>query len=170
MYRYRDRMVAHPQHSPSVELNLIWTEKLFMMQRALELNPFQSTWFKWIDAGICTFRDTRPSSVPFMENPSSIVKLAGLPQDKFIYCSSEGYDVTRIRRDHYYHHVSGTFMLHASFLPIFVELYREYVEKLVDKNNIWTEQVILTHMLLDRPELFYKLLDGYGAISQYFFG
>jgi hypothetical protein len=36
-------------------------------------------------------------------------------------------------------------------------------------SNIWTEQVILTHIFNDMPELFYKFADGYGKIAEYLF-
>ena len=31
------------------------------------------------------------------------------------------------------------------------------MEKLIDKNNLWTDRVILTRMYTDNKELFYKL-------------
>jgi hypothetical protein len=43
------------------------------------------------------------------------------------------------------------------------------LEKLLDKNNIWTEQVLLTHIYKDNPNLFFKLCDGYGEIVKYLF-
>ena len=35
-------MLTDPIHCPSVEVNLIWNEKIFLIKRALELNPFLS--------------------------------------------------------------------------------------------------------------------------------
>ena len=43
-------------------------------------------------------------------------------------------------------------------------MYENYLDKLLDKNNIWTEQVILTHMFKDNKHLFYELCSGYGEI------
>lgn len=77
-------MITHPIHCPSVELNLIWNEKIFMIQKACKINPFNSEWFKWIDAGICTYRDNSPPNIPF----PNVNKLNKLPIDKFIYSSS----------------------------------------------------------------------------------
>ena len=57
-----------------------------------------------------------------------------------------------------------------NFIPIFVDVYKQYLEKLLNKNNIWTEQVIYTHIYKEHPELFYKLCDGYGTISLYLYG
>ena len=44
-YKYRDNMITDQLHCPSIELNLIWHEKLFMIQRALKINPFSSDFF-----------------------------------------------------------------------------------------------------------------------------
>lgn len=73
------------------------------------------------------------------------------------------------KNDNYYHHISGTFLIHKSLIDTFVNIYQLYLEKLVDKNNIWTEQVLLTHIYKDHPELFFKLCDGYGEIIKYLY-
>ena len=45
----------------------------------------------------------------------------------------------------------------------FVMLYSKYL-KLIDKSDIWTDQVILTLIYKEHPDLFYKYSDGYGTI------
>ena len=163
-YRFKDRMITHSYHCPSVELNVIWNSKLDMIQKAYQLNPFQSEWFKWVDAGICTFRDRKPSVISFDAN-----RLLPFPTDKFIFSSSEPYEKHHISVTNYYHYVSGTFVLHRDMIQSLVTLYREYLERLMGPSNIWTEQVILTHIFNDTPELFYKFADGYGKIAEYLF-
>ena len=160
MYPYKDKMISHPRHCPDVLLNLIWNEKIFLIQKALELNPFESDFFCWVDAGLCIYRDTLPPSIPF----PNLDKLAQLPNDKFIYSSSEPYYPTAVQRHVYYHHISGTYILHKNIINNFANLYLHYFTNLVDKNNIWTDQVILTHIFKDYPYHFYKLCDGYGEI------
>ena len=44
-YKYKDKMITDPKHCPSIELNLVWNEKIFMLQRALQINPFNSEFF-----------------------------------------------------------------------------------------------------------------------------
>jgi hypothetical protein len=164
-YKYRNQMITHEIHCPSVELNLIWNEKIFMIKKAYEINPFNSEWFKWIDAGICSYRDIKPPNIPF----PNINKLNLLPKDKFIYSSSCKYIRNLVTNTNYYHHISGTYLIHKSFINTFVNIYQLYLEKLVDKNNIWTEQVLLTHIYKDNPDVFLKLCDGYGEIVKYLF-
>ena len=167
-HKYKDKIATHEKHCPSVELNLIWNEKIIMMQKALEINPFKSEWFKWIDAGICVYRDNAPPSCLF---PRNIKKLNNLPKDKFIFSSTVAdCDPSLVTRTNYFHYVSaGSFLLHGNFIHEFAEIYKQYLEKLVDKNNIWTEQVLLTHILKDLPGKFCRLGNGYGEIAKYLF-
>jgi hypothetical protein len=131
------------------------------------LNPFNSNWFKWIDAGIFLYRDVKPPSHLF---PKNLAKLSLLPKDKFIFSSStQDFDISLTTRTNYYHHVSGTFLIHKNFISHFAEIYKQYLEKLVSRNNIWTDQVILTHIYKDHPEIFCKLCHGYGEITRYLF-
>lgn len=170
-FKYKDRMVTHTLHCPSIELNLIWNEKIFMLQKASKINPFHSEWFNWIDAGICTYRDTPP---PCKEYPNpSLIQL--LPKDKFICTSSHGYNPASITKTNYEHHIAGTaYLLHQNFINKFVNIYNEFLENLVDINNIWTDQVILTHIYKNYPDLFFKMCDGsgerYGEVIRNLYG
>lgn len=164
-YKYKDKIITHPIHCPSVELNLIWNEKLFLIKKALELNPFKSDFFCWADAGICTYRNVPPPITPF----PNINKLDMLPKDKFIYSSSQEYIEKKVNNYDYYHHISGTFIIHKNIINDFTNMYAQYLDKLIDTNNIWTEQVILTHIYKDNKNLFYKLCNGYGEIFTYMY-
>ena len=161
-YKYKDNMITNQQHCPSIELNLIWNEKIFIIQRALEINHFSSDFFMWVDAGICVYRNKKPPSISF----PNINKLNKLPQDKFIYsssCNSVYNNNFKKGQYHLHHHVSGSYILHKNIIDKCVGLYSEYL-KLIDKNDIWTDQVILTHIYKDNKDFFYKYCDGYGSI------
>ncbi len=162
--KYRNLIVTDEIHCPSIELNMIWNEKIFMMERASEVNPFNSEWFNWMDAGICIFRNEAPSSRPL--NPSSF---HGLPKNKIIYSSSEPYDETLVSASSYYHHVSGCYMAHRDILSSFAWVYRNYLNFLMSRDNIWTDQVILTHIYKDAPGMFFEWFNGYGEIAKHLF-
>ena len=165
-YKYRNRMITHEIHCPSIELNLIWNEKIFMIQKAYEINPFDSEWFQWIDAGICSYRDEKPPSITY----PNINKLSLLPKDKFIYSASYEYNSNLVTKTNYYHHISGTsYLIHKLLINRFVDIYQLYLEKLVDKDNIWTDQLLLTHIHKDNPDMFLKFCNGYGEIVKYLF-
>ena len=164
MYSFKEKMITHPIHCPSIELNLIWNEKIFMMEKAKELNPFQSDWFQWMDSGICIFRDKIPPQISYPNKD----KINFLPKNKFIYCSSYNYIEKYVQPTIYYHHISGNFILHKNFLSEYVEIYKEFL-KLIDTNNIWTEQVIFTHIYKKYPELYFHFCSGYGEIVNQLF-
>lgn len=159
--KYKEKMITHPEHCPSIEVNLIWNEKIFLIKKALEFNPFSSDFFCWADAGLCTYRDNLPPTIPF----PNLDKLNKLPTDKFIYSSSYHYNEIKVKKDNYYHHITGTtYILHKNIINNFADIYEKYLDKLIDKNNIWTDQVILTHIYKDHKDLFFKLCIGYGEI------
>ena len=134
---------------------------MFLRQKAAKLNPFSSSHFMWVDAGICTYRDNPPPKTQF----PNLDKLNKLPKDKFIFTSSTGYyNDSMIQKNNYYHYISGTYLLHHSIIDNFVEIYKKYLDKLINKDNIWTDQVILTHIYKDNKDLFYRLSNGYGVI------
>lgn len=167
-YKFKDRMVTHPIHCPSIELTLIWNEKIFLIQKAIELNPFKSEYFMWMDAGICSFRNKMPPNIQF----PNINKLNNLPKDKFIYSSSHNFaynDKFIKGQYHLHHHVSGTYLFHKNVINKFVDIYKKYLN-LIDENDIWTDQVIWTLIYRDNKELFFKLCDNYGTIPLYLYG
>jgi hypothetical protein len=160
-YRFKDKMLAHPRHCPSSELNMIWNEKIFFIEKAAKLNPFNSEFFAWIDAGICTYREHVPPSKLFPD----ITKLNMLPKNQFIFTSSESQIYEPSKLSTYYHYIAGTsYILHNSVINTIAELYKEYLEKLISLNNIYTDQVVLTHIFNDHPELFCRIGHGYGEL------
>ncbi len=159
-YKFKNRMITHKKHCPSIDLNLIWNEKIFLIKKASELNPFNSEFFHWVDAGISTYRNLKPPSCEFSQE-----KIKKLVNDKFIYSSSNKYKEERVNETSYYHHISGTYILHKNIIDNFCKIYYNYMDKLINKNNIWTDQVILTHIFKDNKNLFFKLTKGYGQIT-----
>jgi hypothetical protein len=97
--------------------------------------------------------------------------LLKLPTDKFIYSNnSNKYDETKVSFTDNWHHIAGTsYILHKNIIDKFVKIYKEYLDKLLDTNNIWTDQVILTHMFKDNTSLFYELTSGYGNVVPYIY-
>ena len=80
-YKYYDSIQTHPIHCPSKELNLGWNEKLFLIQKAKDMDIFGSEFYGWVDAGICIYRDIMPPSNKFPDEN----KLLKLPKDKLLF-------------------------------------------------------------------------------------
>lgn len=160
-YKFKDKMLTHPRHCPSVELNMIWNEKVFLIERATKLNPFNSEFFSWIDAGICRYREQVPPSRVFPD----LNKLILLPKDKFIFTSSNSKIFESHKLYEYYHYIAGTsYILHKNMVPQILDLYKKSLDKYINPDGIYTDQVILTRIYSDFPDLFYCLGHGYGEL------
>ena len=55
-YKYINKTIIDEIYCPSLELNLIWNEKINMIKIAAQYNIFDSEYFCWIDADINTYR------------------------------------------------------------------------------------------------------------------
>ena len=159
-YKFRKQMATNQVHCPSVELNLIWNEKVFLIEKAARLNLYGSKYYAWIDAGICTYRREMPPLRPF----PNLNKLLSLPLDKFIFTSSDSPIFESNKVGSYYHFVAGTsYIIGVQGIPLIVEAYKKYLE-IIRLDNIYTDQIILTHMFKDLPDLFLRIGHGYGEI------
>ncbi len=161
-YKYYDAIQTHPRHVPSKELQCIWNEKLFLLREAMRLNPYNSEWFLWNDAGIFLFRERLPPPTPFYTE-----KVNSLPKDKLIFSSSDSpfFEPEKVKEGNYYHFVSGIFMLHKDFLETFVSIFEKFCEKLLSQKDwIYTDQVILTHMYKEHPDMFHCIGHDYGRV------
>ena len=153
-------------HCPSKELGFIWLEKVNLMLEASRINPYHSEWFCWIDAGISIYRDSPPDSTMF-PNPAKLEKLS---KTQVNYCSSDSSTdgVDTIKEWKYKHVVSGTtIILHKAIIPAICEMFYQYLEKCIKETTTfvcYSDQCIWTRMLVDHPELFNKVCDGYGNI------
>jgi len=163
-YKYKDLIQTHPIHCPSKELNMIWNEKLYLIHKASELNPFNTEHFAWIDSGICTFRNTKPSPYIF----PNFLKFNSLPKDKIICCPTDSPNFNKklaLSDDEYYHYISGNYIVPKSILQNIIEIYSTYLDKYMKKNDWkYTDQVIWTKIYSDHPHLFHIIGKTYGDI------
>jgi hypothetical protein len=164
-YRFKDTVIPMPPHVPSTEVNLIWNEKVNLVEKAKEIDPFNSEFFMWVDAGIYQYRDIKPD----LEKPyPNEDKLKILPKDKFIFSTSDfpEFEEYKVHDNNYYHYISaGSFVMHKSFVNLFAELYRKYMDRYLSQYNwVNTEQKLLTHIYTEHRDMFYCLTYGYGNV------
>lgn len=163
-YKYKEYIVTDHVHCPSQELALVWLNKLFLIKRAIDINPFNTELFAWVDAGIYFYRDVHPPLKSFDSE-----KINNLPRDRIIFSSSE-YPVfipQLVKDNHIYHYVSGNFII-SKYLIFHVCLIYDNIlkEKLPLKQICYSnDQVLYTIMYnMFGDSLFYKLCDGYGGV------
>ena len=166
-YQYKDRILVDEYHCPSVELNLIWNEKIFLMDKAFTLNPFSSEYFVWIDSGICNYRDKPPPP-----NPFDMHKIRKLPQDKMIFTSSEmrTFEENIFLKDpKTKHYISGTYIIHKNIIRGLIVIYNEAMNKYMNIESLCTDQILWTYIYKDYKHLFYKIDHGYGKILKHLY-
>lgn len=164
-YKYKDYIITDPVHCPSVELSIIWLSKLFLIKKASDLNPFQSEFFFWVDAGICVYRNHHPPLKSF-----DMIKINQLPKHKWIFSSSDNatFFPHHVVDNNHYHYISGTcFILSIHIIPSIVFLFSLLLEEKIPHRYFCfsSDQVLYTHLYRRYGDtMFYKLGDGYGAV------
>lgn len=146
-YKFKDRIETDPVHCPSVELGLVWHEKIFMLRDAAESNPYQSNVFVWVDAGLSIYREHAPPPYPFQT-------LSFLDHDRFNYTSCPD------------HKVTGTYALARLAAAMYASMY---LEKLVQSQVIFTDQITWADIYSDNPNMFHQVGEGYGGIIKRFY-
>jgi hypothetical protein len=140
-----------PMHIPSVELGIIWLEKMHFMKLAKDSNLRKTEFYVWIDAGVCIFRDNMPPSIRL-----NLKDINTLPHDKVCYSHV----------DAIIHNFAGTvIIMHHSIIDKIHDMFYEYVQKYSNIYNDWrcgSDQIIFNRMLDDHPYLFHKFSEGYG--------
>ena len=145
---------VHARHIPTPELGSIWLEKVFLVQRAARANPFNSSWFAWMDAGCAVYRERPPGDEPWPDERA----LARLPRDRVIYTHVQAW----------YHHYAGTaYLYHLDMVAPVRERFENEVKRCAATLNAWPcghDQYIMTQLLDRNPAAFYKLGNGYGDL------
>lgn len=154
--QYASKSWMHPYHIPSVELGMIWHEKVHLMKLARDYDVARSSssctdFYIWVDAGIAPYRWTQMPQVRL-----NLKDVNALPHDKLCYGSV--YTT--------YHWVSGgVFIMHKDIIDTIHDLYYKELES---SNNYalesWrcgSDQYIFTRVMQKYPHLFFRMTDGY---------
>lgn len=157
--KYKDLFIIDNRQCPSKELNMIWNEKIFLIQKASNINPFNSNYYCWYDAGICRFRNVK---IPKNKLNSSFLK-----NDKISFTNPshvKKFEQNKLK-DYGYHYISGSsYIIPKNMILRITEIYKSYLDKYVDDKLLWTDQVIWTHIYSDYIELFENIGEGYGYV------
>ncbi len=155
----------HEMHVPSIDVGLIWLNKLEMVKIASEINEFGSNWFIWMDAGLASLRDVKQTTnQPFRFDKLDFQKFN---PEKIYYGESEPNEITSGVWE-YKHNVQGTFfIIHKSSIFRFYQLFQDYFNRCISQVNNYiclSDQIIWSHIKVDNPDIFEKICDGYGCI------
>lgn len=151
---------THAVHVPTDDVGRIWISKPAMMNRAANVNVYNTSWFAWVDAGITPYRHAPP---PAERWPREDL-LRSLPIDKVIYSGTHDS----------YHDFAGTaFMYHGSIAALVLQRFGETLERCRSEIDDWrcgNDQYLFTQMREAHPDMFHRIGNGYGAVVVMLFG
>lgn len=135
-------------HVPSKELGMIWHEKIHLIKLAKDSDIVKTDFYIWIDAGIASYRNTMPP-----RKRLNLKDTTSLPKNKLCYSSVN---------ESYHSFAASCLIIHVDFIDEFHEIYYKYLKNC---NSMYcgSDQYIFTQIMHDRPELFYRIADGYGG-------
>lgn len=136
---------------PSVELGMIWHEKIHCMKLAKDNDKTPTDFYVWIDAGVCTYRYNKPPKIRL-----NLKDINSLPHDKLCYSYI---------RDTYHNFTGTVLIMHKSIIDKIHTVYYEYLTELgkyVNDFRCGSDQFVHTQILLDYPDLYHLLSVGYG--------
>jgi hypothetical protein len=144
---------THDYHLPDPRLGKIWTEKVKMVDEAIKLNPYNSEWFAWIDAGNSYYRTMKPSA----EKWPSLEVLSKLPKDKIIFAETN-------EAEHDF--AGGVFMYHKDIANEVSKVFYEEYSSCGGRYDDWqcgSDQCIFTEVKKKIPDLFHSMGKGIGG-------
>jgi len=154
-------------HIHSVELYILWNNKLCFVNDAIKLNPFRTDWFVWMDIG--AFRNRKGESGDISPNDigdwPSDERIDMLPPDRMTFVKTDP-DVDIAEFDTHSNgvtvedlsdmpaHVGGLFVVNVeSFVKIFREFYRLMTEYIKMNRFAGKDQNMMANMVVSRPDL-----------------
>ena len=178
-YKYRNYWIKNHEKSTlelhkviDWELNMLWNEKVFLVNETVKKGYFRSLYYGWCDIGYFRNRvnDLHTDYLCLWPNP---VKLLHLNNNDLIHYGCVGNDLlvlTNEIKSHYknglksppterYNEISfagGFFILSSNMLDYYVKIYESKLEYYFYNGYfIKDDQTIIQDIIVTNPELFY---------------
>jgi hypothetical protein len=164
-------------HTP--ELYLLWLEKPYFIKKAIELNPYNSEWFLWVDIGVCRNQNTIHKYMTF-PNQNEIMKY---DINKIIYSQIKNFkqedeliDDKGIPVMFYYKNLGniqqliriqgGFWGIHIDMIDTFLKIYEETYNTFICNNIfIGKDQYLMYTMYLKYKHLF-QIVDARDVVAE----
>lgn len=146
--------VERKNHNHNSHLYTLWNEKIYLMKRAVDINPFKSDWFFWADIGCCRNAALMDK---FMAFPNKD-KIKSLPADKITMFTISAFwqgDLTVINKNgvpELYQHVDGLSRLVHRIQGGFWGGRKEMFDTFVKLYGIWQEKFMANKLFCGREE------------------
>jgi len=166
--QYADDAMVHSDHSPSLELSLIWHEKMHLMKMAKDYdieNGSSTDFYFWVDAGVAEYREKRMPSVRL-----NLKDVHSLPHDKVCYSGVQDNNYTKLDGTPLENVIvtGSIYIMHREIVDMVHDMYYSMLAECnavgpVNKHACGSDQYIFTELKDKYPDIFYKLSDGYAA-------
>lgn len=127
------------------DYNIVVWSKIDLLQKAIEINPFHSTHFGWLDFGIGDYCR--------IENLSKV-----FPDKIRILCRSQPQvsDLDRVKmcKSHTNRFAAGFFTGEKNYLLYFIHLVNQEIDKCLELNVVDCEQTMFSNVYLQYKDLF----------------
>ena len=175
-YKYRERMIeilesseykrkiSHPNRVECrlPEYNIIQYSKFGWLKDAIKENPFSSEYFFWMDAGISRFFGNCNLQNPFPGKKG--LEILYKSNKRFIIQERHDLKLYNIDEDYIWQSDNlfkgGIFGGHKEIIPIISDKVEQvFNKKMLENNNVNNEQLALTLLWKNEPELFFNIPD-----------
>lgn len=142
-------------------LGAIWNEKMYFVEKAIELNPFQSNVFIWTDAGI--MRTEEDASAGFLfgcderviaNDKFHILQVGKIEQDEGEFWNPRKTEEIRFGGGI----LGGTRKAWKTVIPLYETMMETLVEK---KICVFKDQIVWANVIRKQPDLF-EVIHSYG--------
>jgi hypothetical protein len=148
--------VAIPYHNHTIDLYKIWNEKIYFVKKTIEINPFNSKYFMWLDIG--SFRskyhnimknfDKFPNETKFIDNKIILAQI--YPFTDVVTNNIQQID-SRFTGQHF---LGGLFAGDSETLLKFENKFTELLKIFKDKNIFaGVDQTFYNYIALQNPDL-----------------
>lgn len=177
-YKYIDRLTelqktfrifnGHIEHETPHYIT-ITNDKFFFVEKTIELNPFQSTHFIWIDFGINhVARDCHRIHDWITDIPDQIKQMCINPYVEDRLKGDDPIHDRRIFTNIYHHTAAGVFSGNAEHMLRYSRLFLSKTEQIYAENWYQLEEAVMTIVQRENPDLFVNYYGDYkGIISNY---
>jgi len=140
--------VTHNIHVPSLELALIWNEKMHLVKLAKDydlVNNNLTEFYIWIDAGVAPYRNITPPDIRL-----NLLNINSLPHNKLSYAEVDDT-------------ITGSVLIfHRDIIDTLHDIYYNTLATCNDSFSCGSDQYIFTTILKKYPSYFYRMSFGYG--------
>ena len=139
--------------------------KFYFMEKAIELNPFNSTHFIWMDFGINHVAKDTCNIFDWIQNiPDKIKQMCINPYVEPVNSSKETFQYI------YHHTAGGLFSGSKHNLLRYCELFKEKTEQIYSEDWYQLDEAVMTIIQRENPDLFDFYYGDYeGIVSNYNF-